>query len=240
MKNQMLYRDLAKYYDLIYSWKDYKKEANQIKKLISKYKKSDGKELLEVGCGTGNHLRYLKSSFFCTGVDINQGVLNIAKRKIKRVIFKKEDMLTLNLNKKFDVVISLFSSIGYVKTYANLRRTIKNFGSHLKKGGIVIIEPWFNKSNFKPGVPGMTTYDSKYVKIARVNNSNVKNNISVLDMHYLIGEKGKPIRYFSDRHELGLFDIGKTLEFIKQAGFKPKFLKNGLMKDRGLFIGIKK
>ena len=32
MKKQMLYRELAKYYDLIYSWKDYKKEADKIKK----------------------------------------------------------------------------------------------------------------------------------------------------------------------------------------------------------------
>lgn len=48
----MLYKELAKYYDLIYHWKNYKKETDKIKKLISRYKKSDGKALLDVACGT--------------------------------------------------------------------------------------------------------------------------------------------------------------------------------------------
>jgi hypothetical protein len=43
MKKQLLYRELARYYDLIYSFKDYKKEAVRIKALISNYKESEGK-----------------------------------------------------------------------------------------------------------------------------------------------------------------------------------------------------
>ena len=62
MENQSIYKDkeLAKYYDLIYSWKDYKKEVENINKLILKYKQSRGKRLLEVACGTGHHLQYFK------------------------------------------------------------------------------------------------------------------------------------------------------------------------------------
>jgi len=52
MADQAIYRDLAKYYDLIYTWKDYKKEANTIKQLIVAYKKTNGNTLLEVACGT--------------------------------------------------------------------------------------------------------------------------------------------------------------------------------------------
>lgn len=235
----MLYKELAKYYDLIYHWKNYKKETNQIKKLISKYKKSDGKKLLEVGCGTGKHLKYLKDSFSCTGTDISGDILNIAKKNVEGVLFKKADMKKLRLNKKFDIILCLFSSIGYVKTYTNLKHTIKNVSRHLTKGGITIIEPWFSKSKFKAGMPGMTTYDGKYLKIARLNISEVKNNLSILNMHYLIAEKNKNIKFFADRHELGLFDTSKTLKIMKDAGFKAKFLKNGLMKDRGIYVGIK-
>lgn len=240
MKNQALYKELAKYYDLIYSWKDYKKEAIKLKKLISKYKKSKGKELLEVGCGTGSHLKYLKSSFCCIGVDINEGILNYAKKNVKGVLFKKADMVKLNLNKKFDVITCLFSSIGYVKTCSNLKKTINNFAKHLKTGGVILIEPWFTKNTFKAGLPHMATYDRKDIKIARLNVSKIKDNISVIDMHYLIAEKKKEVRHFVDRHELGLFEIKDTLKVMKEAGFKAKFLKNGLMKDRGIYLGIKK
>ena len=57
MADQALYKELAKYYDLIYSFKDYKKESEILVKLIRKYKQSDDKSLLDVGCGTNNQVR---------------------------------------------------------------------------------------------------------------------------------------------------------------------------------------
>ena len=98
MKNQMFYRDLAKYYDLMYSNKDYKKESLVLKNLISKYKKSKGKELLEVACGTGGYLKYLKKWYSCMGIDINEPMLKIARKNVKGVNFRKADMVKLNLN----------------------------------------------------------------------------------------------------------------------------------------------
>jgi len=76
MAKEKHYMALAKYYDLIYSWKDYKKEAGIIHRLIQKHKKTKGKEVLEVACGSGNHIQYLKGSYTVTGIDINQGILS--------------------------------------------------------------------------------------------------------------------------------------------------------------------
>lgn len=234
-----MYKEFADIYDLIYSFKDYKKEVKKIKKLIKKYKSTDGSELLDVACGTGKHLQYFKDSFICTGVDINEGMLNVAKNKVKGVIFKQADMVNFDLNNEFDIIISLFSSIGYVKTYTNLEKTIVNFANHLKQGGVLIIEPWFTKSTYWVGHPGMTTYDGDDIKIARLNTAKIENDLSVMDMHYLIVEKNKDVKYFVDKHELGLFDTDKTLELMKKAGLKAEFLKDGLMKERGLYIGVK-
>ena len=240
MKKQSLYWELAKYYDFIYSWKDYKKEAEKITKLILIHKKSKGKDLLDAGCGTGNHLQYFKNKFSCVGIDVNQGILDVAKEKIPNVKFRNANMINFKLGKQFDVITCLFSSIGYVKTYENLRKTINNFTFHLKKGGVVIIEPWFTRSAFIAGLPHMTTYDGKELKIARLHVSRVKGNVSIMDMHYLIAEKNRHVKHFVERHEMGVFEIDKTLQFMKQAGLRAKFLNNGLMKDRGLFIGVKK
>jgi ubiquinone/menaquinone biosynthesis C-methylase UbiE len=239
MNTQVLYRELAKYYDLIYSFKDYKKEAFRIKTLVSKYKKSEGKELLDVACGTGHHLAYLKDEFSCMGVDINRQILKVAMKNVEGVIFKQADMTELNLDKQFDVITCLFSSIGYVKTHARLKKTFQSFAKHLKTGGVALIEPWFTKSTFIEGYPSMTTYDGRDIKIARLCVSKTKGNLSVQDMHYLIAERGKSVTHFVDRHEMGLFEINKTLAIMKKASFRAKFLKKGLMKDRGLFIGEK-
>ncbi|NVM18686.1 MAG: class I SAM-dependent methyltransferase [Candidatus Lokiarchaeota archaeon] len=234
-----MYKELAEYYDMIYHWKDYKAEANIIKELIKKYKKSDENYLLDVGCGTGVHLKYFKDDYSCTGIDINDEMVKVAKSKIKNVIFKQGDMIDFDLNTEFDVILCLFSSIGYVKTYTNLEKTIMNFANHLKKGGLLIIEPWFTKSAFWVGVPGMTTYDGDDVKIARLNTTKVEGDLSIMEMHYLIAEKNEDIKHLIDIHELGLFEHDKTLEFMKQANFKSDYLKDGLMRDRGLFFGVK-
>lgn len=239
MKKQSLYRELAPYYDLIYSWKDYRREADKLNRLVAGYKKSEGKNLLEVACGTGSHLLYLRQNFSCTGTDINEAMLPIAKKKVKGAAFKKADMVNMRLNRKFDVIACLFSSIGYVKTHAKLQKTLKTFAAHLKIGGVAIIEPWFTKASYKAGFAHMTTYDGKDLKIARLAVSKVKGKVSVMDMHYLIAEGAKGVRHLVDRHELGLFETEKTLQFMEQAGFKAKFLRHGLMKGRGLFIGIK-
>jgi ubiquinone/menaquinone biosynthesis C-methylase UbiE len=239
MKEQVLYGKLAEYYDLIYSFKDYKKEAVQIKALVSKYKKSEGKELLDVACGTGHHLEYLKDEFSCMGVDISNEILEVATKNVEGVVFRKADMTRMNLDKRFDVITCLFSSIGYVKTYTNLRRTIQRFAKHLKTGGLVLIEPWFTKSTFIEGSPHMQTYDGRDIKIARLCVSKTRGNLSVHDMHYLVAERSKGVIYYVDRHELGLFETDKTLTIMKKAGFHPKFLKSGLNKDRGLLVGEK-
>ena len=115
-----MYKELAKYYDLIYHWKDYKAEAETIQNLIKKYKTSDGNNLLDVGCGTGMHIKYFRDEFACTGIDINKEMVEVAKTKVEGVSFKQGDMVDFDLNIEFDVILCLFSSIGYVKTYDNL------------------------------------------------------------------------------------------------------------------------
>lgn len=239
MKNQLLYGELAKYYDLIYSFKDYRKESARISNLVLKYKKSEGGELLDVACGTGHHLEYLKEEFSCTGVDISKDILDVAKKNVRGVVFKEADMTTLNLGKEFDIITCLFSSIGYVKTYRNLRKTIQNFSRHLKDGGVVLIEPWLTRSAYMTDSPHMETYDGTDMKIARLNVSELRDNLSVMDMHYLIAERAKGVKYFVDRHELGLFEVDETLRIMKRAGLQSRFLKHGLMPQRGIYVGVR-
>ncbi|MFX0073926.1 MAG: class I SAM-dependent DNA methyltransferase [Candidatus Hermodarchaeota archaeon] len=234
-----MYKELAEYYDLIYHWKDYKIEADAIKELIDKYKRSDGNKLLDVGCGTGMHIKYFKDDFSCTGIDINTEMVEVARSKVDDVVFEQGDMINFDLNSDFDVILCLFSSIGYVKTYDNLEKTLLNFANHLKKGGVLIIEPWFTKSAFWVGVPGMTTYDGEDVKIARLNTTKVEGNLSIMEMHYLIAKKNEDIKYFVDVHELGLFETDETLELMANANLISEYLIDGLMKDRGLLIGVK-
>jgi ubiquinone/menaquinone biosynthesis C-methylase UbiE len=240
MNNQLLHNNLSKYYDRVYSFRDYLDEAVRLQNLIIKYSESGGNSLLDVACGTGLHIKYLKDDFVCTGVDVSKAMLKIARKNVKGATFKEADMKTLRLKKQFDVIVCLLSSIGYVKTAARLEKTIQNFSKHLKKGGLALVEPSHAKSAYVSGEPRITTYDGREVKIARVNYTNFRQATAVLNMHLLVAERGKDAKYYVDRHELGLFGINSTLRIMKAAGLKSKYLKNGLMPGRELFVGIKK
>ena len=149
-------------------------------------------------------------------------------------------MIDMDLGKKFDIITCLFSSIAYVKTYVNLERTLGCFSQHLRRGGIVIIEPWFTIKVYRVGSPFILTYEDDDLKIARVHVSEIDGDVSVMDMHYLVAERGKGVKYYVDRHELGLFEIDNTLEIMRRVGFDARYLPDGLMESRGLFIGIRK
>lgn len=240
MSNQMLHNQLAKYYDRVYSFRDYLDEAVRLQNLIIKYSESGGNSLLDVGCGTGRHLKHLKDDFVCTGVDASKSMLKIARKNVKGVIFKEANMNTLRLGKQFDIITCLLSSIGYVKTITNLEKTIQNFSNHLKRGGLALIEPSHMKSSYVSGEPRITTYNGKDTKIARVNFTKIRQTTAILNMHILVAERGKDVKYFVDKHELGLFGINNTLKVMKGADLKCKYLKNGLMTGRELIVGIKK
>ena len=235
-----MYSELAKYYNLIYSGKDYDAEAKKIIALINKYKKTKGKKLLDVACGTGLFLKHLKNQFSCMGIDINPAMLDIALEQVTAVRYKQADMMDFDLNEKFDVVVCLFSSIGYVKTLKNLDKTISNFAKHLNPGGVLIIDPWLSKTEFQAGHLNANKYSDDNVVIVDMHTTSRKGNISTLNIDYLIGKKGAKVKHLSDVHELGLFSSEETISIMEKHGFKVKFYKKGLREGRHLYLGIKK
>jgi len=240
MKSERMWGDLAKFYDLEYGWKNYKKEADEVHRLIGKNKKSDGKELLDVACGTGNHIPYLKKDYDITGTDLNAAMLKEARKKFPKIKFHKGNMINFNLKKEFDVIVCLFSSIGYVRTYGNLEKTIRTFSRHLKKGGVVIIEPFVHPSFYRSGNIHTLVVKKPDVNIVRMNVSERKKDRAILDFHFLIGTKNG-VEYVRDRHELGMFVPKKFVKIMQKNGFeKVRFIKDGLMRNRGVMIGVKK
>ncbi len=58
-----MFENSEKYYDLIYRFKDYKSESEKIKKIINNLHPS-AKSVLDIGCATGEHLKYLADSLY--------------------------------------------------------------------------------------------------------------------------------------------------------------------------------
>jgi ubiquinone/menaquinone biosynthesis C-methylase UbiE len=229
----------ADLYDAIYLSmdKDYAKEARKVKTLVRRYKKSDGNTLLDVACGTGIHAGHLCAYFQVEGLDLNPGMLTAARKKLPGMVFHQGDMLDFNLDKQFDVITCLFSSIGYVKTAPRLRQAVQTMNRHLRPGGMMIVEPWFTPEQWRPGSVHAVFVNQPELKISRMNVSGVDGNLSFFDFHYLVGTP-EGIRHFTERHELGLFTHEEYLDAFYSAGLEVLHDSKGL-DGRGLYIGIK-
>lgn len=234
-----LYGFLSHYYDLLHHNKNYSAEANFILDLIKKYKISSGIELLDVACGTGKHLEYWKQLYHCLGVDISEEMLVLAKKRHPDINFQIANMINMDLNQTFDIITCLFNSIGYVKTIENLRKTFHSFNKHLKPGGIIIIEPWLTKEEYQVGYPRMYTYDSDNLKIAELSIREIKDNISIFNLHYLIAQKDKNVQRFEDHHELAMFEPEDFFKVISELGLEGHYIKDAVVSDFGYYIAIK-
>jgi SAM-dependent methyltransferase len=230
-----MFSKTAHYYDAIYSWKDYVAETSAIIEIITGQGHSDGNRVLDVACGTGMHMQYLIEDFEVEGLDLDENLLALARQRVPGAAFHHGDMVDFDLGKRFDAVICLFSSIGYVKTKKRLHRAISCMANHLHSGGLLIVEPWFTPDNFYPGTVHAKFIDEPELKIARVNTSFVEGSISLFDMHYLIGTPDGTDHYV-ERHELGLFTVDEMRTAFESTGLEVTYQEDGLM-GRGLYIG---
>jgi len=227
-----MFQKSSKYYDMIYSFKDYKHEAEVIKAAIKKYK-PDCRTILDVACGTGEHIKYLKG-YDIDGLDINSEFIDIATKKNGEGNYFLCDMTDFHIGKKYDVLMCLFSSIGYVLTIENVVKTFICFREHLNDGGIVMVEPWFTPEAWNAGKIHMATVERDDVKICRMNMSETYDRVSVFTLHYLVGSKDG-IEYFTERHEAGLFTVEEMKQAFAESGFKAEYEEQGVS-GRGLYI----
>jgi SAM-dependent methyltransferase len=91
-----MYTDGAKLYDLVYSFKDYEKEAGEIVSMIKS--RPQAKTVLDAGCGTGEHHKYLKNEFLVDGLDMNEEYIRVARRKNGAGTYYVRDMVDFRLN----------------------------------------------------------------------------------------------------------------------------------------------
>jgi len=233
-----MYMELAEYYDASVSWKDYRAECTLVHTLIRKHKKSAGRDLLDIACGTGNHIKYLKKHYRITGIDKNTGILKIAGDKFPGVEFVCADMTSFNLNRTFDAAICLYASIAYARSHSNLLKTISNISDHLKKGGVTIIEPFLAKDEYVENKPCASFIDEPGLKIARMNVNRRHGDVAILDFHFLVATNAG-VKHLRDRHEVGLFDRHKIRQAMENSGLHTTFIESGFQNDCGLFLGVK-
>ncbi|HEY7253394.1 MAG TPA: class I SAM-dependent methyltransferase [Methylomirabilota bacterium] len=231
-----MYARSARFYDALYHFKDYATASEQLHAMIQDLRPGAG-SLLDVACGTGKHLEWLRAHYDVAGLDLSADMLEVARSRCPDVPLHQADMVDFELHRTFDVVTCLFSSIGSVKTLPNLQRAVACMARHLRPQGVMIVEPWFSPDNYWTGRITANFVDQPDLKIAWMYTSEVEGRVSIMDVHYLVGTPAR-VDHFTERREVGLFTTEEYLDAFRMAGLGARHLSQGLF-GRGVYVATK-
>lgn len=230
---------IAAYYDDLYVDPErYKAEAVKVKSLIKTYGLSGGNDLLDLACGTGGHVPYWLDDYRVTGLDFSPEMIARARRKFPEIEFILGDMVDFSLSRRYDALVCLYGSIGFVRTLKKLNKALLSFSAHLKKGGVLCLTPWSTKEEFKPKII-VDAVKQPHVRIARMENVRLKApGLIEVVFHHLIGRDGK-VTYYTQSLEVGLFSRQQYSNAINKAGLELLEYYGGPDMPMGAFIARK-
>ena len=202
----MEYKEFAKYYDKFYQNKDYAKETN----FLTNFLKQNDK-IIDIGCGTGIHASLLEQKGFkIDGLDLNKEMLDIAKTKVHSNLYL-QNVLDLNINQKYDVIISMFAVLNHLKNTHELEKALLNLKNILTEEGKIIIDLHNPQTSGKKidTFDNMTrTMERKYDKRSKIEESKIIFEIE--------GQK------YIDSHTFRIFTIDEMKLCCDNVGLKVK------------------
>jgi ubiquinone/menaquinone biosynthesis C-methylase UbiE len=230
-----MFSESAEFYDAIYaSFKDYRAEAARVAALLRTLQ-PQCRTVLDVGCGTGEHARLLAADgFIVDGLDLDPGLIRIAARKHPSGRFVVADMSAFQLSHRYDAILCLFSSLGYLLTLDRVRQALECFRRHLAPEGVVVVEPWFTPGVLEHGRVMQHTVESNGVRISRVSRMEIDGVASHLHFEYEIRD-ASGTRHVSETHDLGLFTRDELQRTFEEAGLRAEYDPEGLT-GRGLYV----
>jgi SAM-dependent methyltransferase len=230
-----MFAESALLYDLIYRDKDYGAEAEYVVEAIHG-RAPAAASLLDVGCGTGEHMRRFATEhgFRTDGIDVEPSLVALARQKLSSARISVADMTDFDLGRTYDAIVCLFSSIGYARTVANLRHAITAMARHLTPNGVVVLEPWFEPGAMDSGYVTCVTRESPDGPVCRMTHTEVDGRISRLRFEYLLGTRAG-LQRLTEVHELGLFSREEMIEAFQQAGLSNVHMDIAGPTGRGLY-----
>ena len=212
--NWTVYNELAWTDNILACPESCEKEVMNYIKLIKDLISLPFPTMLHLGCGAGGYDFHFKKHFEVTGVDLCQGMLDLAKKTNADVTYVLGDMRTVCLKEKFDAVV-IPDSIAYMSTLEDLKQTLTNATSHLKTGGVLLVvahmKEEFKENNFvytgaKDGIH-ITLYENNHI---------ISDNTYEAVMVYLIRNGGETSIYH-ETHTLGIFPYEQWMSIFKEC-----------------------
>jgi SAM-dependent methyltransferase len=214
----------AELYDLIFIAmdKDFSGQAGQVADLVRRAL-PHSRTLLDVGCGTGEHARYLSEvhGFEVDGIDISPEMIARARAKCPRGRFDIGDMTNFHLGRCYDGVFCMSGAIAHTITAPRLREALACLRDHLAPGGVAVVQPYLTPDRVKVGT-GEYTVESGDVRVKRTRLSERDGRYQRVHYHYVI-EGPDGTREAEEVDEWGLFTVDEMLASFSAVGLAATY-----------------
>ncbi len=230
-----LYNELAEYYYAIEN--ENRNIISDIRMIGTLLKNIKRPSLLDIGCGTGEHINELsKLNIDCTGIDSSVSMLDIARSRFPNSgVFIRKDMKDFDFAEKFHIAVSFFGSLDYMIDDSEINLVIKNTWNSIKPGGTGLFEIW-------NAIPIKTIKEKPLTLISKT----IYNNILITRERgfRLIEENGKTVvevnynymlpdnKILKDRHIMRAFTRTEIGYHLENNGFNViNFYSNSSMEE---------
>jgi predicted O-methyltransferase YrrM len=205
-----MFNNYSHYYDLLYSDKDYVKEADYIKSILRSNNIEKG-NLLEFGSGTGKHGCLLASNgYIVHGIERSAEMVAIANTA-KGFSCQQGEISTIKMDNSYDAILSLFHVVSYQTTNVEVKAVFTNAAKHLNSGGLFVFDFWFSPAVLtqRPEVRVKRIKDTK-VEITRLAEPKIYTNDNRVDVKYTIFVRDlvtNTIQAFEEIHPMRHFNL---------------------------------
>lgn len=136
MPGNALYTDLSGYYDLMCADIGYQAQSRCVHRLHQLFGNA-GNRHLDLACGTGPHVRhFIDAGYACSGLDINQPMLDRAATRCPEAHFYLQDMCNFTVDQPADLITCFLYSIHYSAGLDRLKACIASVHSALVSDGL--------------------------------------------------------------------------------------------------------
>lgn len=214
----------SQYYDLLYRDKDYAGEARYVHELIEKHRPG-ARTVLDLGCGTGRHAALLaERGYELTGVDLSEEMLKVARATAPQLSFVQGDVRSVRLNRKFDVVASLFHVMSYQTTNADLRAALATLREHLSPGGMFVFDCWYGPAvlTSRPETR-IKRLEDEHIQVTRLAEPVIHENDNIVDVNYQVLVKDKAsgaIEELRETHRMRYLFTPEVKLLLEDAGLR--------------------
>ena len=227
----------AEIYDRVYQDKDYILECDVIEQLFKAHGKGSMREVLDLGCGTGNHaIPLARRGYNVVGVDRSEAMLLHAERKAaeagikENLAFHRSDVRSLELGRQFDAALMMFAVLGYQLTNADVLAALRAARRHVRIDGLLIFDVWYGPAVLKQGPSLRTkTVSGSGSQITRSSSGTLDASRHICEVQFDVvkSEAGRTLEKTQETHlmrfffplELELFMETSEFSLIQLASF---------------------